>query len=93
MDNDALRTLVDAALALHVDGDLHGALACYLEALDIEPANTLVLYNVGCLFEEAGFEDWASELFQAAAKTAAAHSLLDPDIIRAAREYGKRGIN
>lgn len=91
-DTEQLRQLIEAGIACHISGDLHAALQCYSSALDLEPDNVLVLYNVGCLFEEAGYMGEAAELFATAAKVSAMHEAADPDVLRAAKEFGKRGL-
>lgn len=93
MDNEDLRRLIDAGISLHIDGDLHGALQCYSAALELQPSNVLVLYNTACLFEEAGKTGEAAELFALAGKAAEQQRLIDPDVTRAAKEFGKRGAN
>lgn len=93
MDNEVLRQLIEAGIDCHVSGDAAGALACYTNALEIDPTNTLVIFNMGCLFEEAGRHTEATEAFYVAAVLERRKSEQDPDIAQAVKNFGKRGIN
>lgn len=90
MDND-LKAVIQAGIDLHLKGDLHGAMALYQVALELEPSNTLVLYNAACVFEEAGRPEEAKKMFELAARIGDGAN--DPDVQAAVRDYGKRGVN
>jgi Tfp pilus assembly protein PilF len=57
---------VQAGLDKHVEGDLEGASADYLKALETEPENALALYNLGLIAQTQGNNDEAEERYRAA---------------------------
>jgi Flp pilus assembly protein TadD len=88
MDDD-LRALMDAGIESHIIGDLEAALTLYGMALELDPGNAAVVFNIGCIFEEAGRLTDAAEAF---AHAATLSKTKDPDILAAARSY-KGGVN
>lgn len=90
---DELNAVIQAGIAHHLRGELQDAMACYKFALEMQPANPLVLYNCGCVFDESNQPAEAERFFQLAKRVSAAPGEDDPDIARAVREFGKRGVN
>jgi hypothetical protein len=82
--------LIDAALDCHLEGDLDGALRNYGNALDLSPGNTMILYNIGCVFEEAGSDKEAAETFRLAATICLARGQEDPEIDRAVADFDRK---
>lgn len=55
---------VEAGLTKHVKGDLDGAKADYLRALDSEPGNVLGLYNLGLIAQTQGDDTEAEKRYR-----------------------------
>jgi tetratricopeptide (TPR) repeat protein len=76
-----LYSLMQAGIKAHLSGRLEKALEIYGTVLTLDPGNPVALYNLGCVFEEAGYVEEAKTSFALARETGKFRQIEDKDIV------------